>query len=67
MTDTVIKSSSNPHADLPSDMKMFGQLLVNGYILKQTVPIESAIDQNSWTLTFGCEVWVARLGTDSDD
>ncbi|KAF8135925.1 hypothetical protein K438DRAFT_2122014, partial [Mycena galopus ATCC 62051] len=52
----VIKSSSNPHDDLPSDMKMFAQLIVDGNILVQTVPAELAADQKSWKLTFDCKV-----------
>ncbi|KAF8193140.1 hypothetical protein K438DRAFT_1969623 [Mycena galopus ATCC 62051] len=56
----VIKSSSNPHNDLPSDMKLFAHFIIDGKILLQTLPVEATAGQNSWKLAVGWKVWPIR-------
>jgi hypothetical protein len=47
---------TNPHDDLPGDMKMFAQLIIEGNIFLQTLPVASEQDQKSWKLGFGCNM-----------
>ncbi|KAJ7469111.1 TPR-like protein [Mycena latifolia] len=51
-----IRSLNNPHDDLPADMQMFAQLIINENIFLQTVPVDSEVSQNSWKLDFGCNL-----------
>jgi hypothetical protein len=58
LTDIRIKSLTNPHDDLPGDMKMFAQLIIEENVSLQTLPIASEHDQISWKLGFGCNMCV---------
>ncbi|KAJ7144251.1 TPR-like protein [Mycena epipterygia] len=52
-----ITSLNNPHDDLPGDMKMFSQLLIEGNIFLQTLPVASEHENKmSWKLDFGCNI-----------
>ncbi|KAJ7481802.1 hypothetical protein FB451DRAFT_137500 [Mycena latifolia] len=51
-----IRSLTNPHDDLPTDMQMFAQLIINENIIRQTVPVESEVSHSSWNLDFGCNI-----------
>ncbi|KAJ7193609.1 hypothetical protein GGX14DRAFT_577064 [Mycena pura] len=51
-----IMSLLNPHDDLPGDMKMFAQLIIEGKIFVQSLPMASEPDQKSWKLRFGCNI-----------
>ncbi|KAJ7883687.1 hypothetical protein B0H14DRAFT_3747180 [Mycena olivaceomarginata] len=53
---TKIKSLSHPHDDLPSDMQMFAQLIVNKNIILQTVPVATEPSQNFWKLKPECKI-----------
>ncbi|KAJ7474972.1 CHAT domain-containing protein [Mycena latifolia] len=55
-------SLANPHNDLPADMQMFAQLIINGEIFLQTIPVESEAPQSSWKLYFGCSIPQYTLG-----
>ncbi|KAJ7475034.1 CHAT domain-containing protein [Mycena latifolia] len=57
-----IRSLTDPHDDLPADMQMFAQLVINGNIFLQTVPVESEASQSSWKLHFGCNIPQYTLG-----
>jgi hypothetical protein len=46
----------NPHDDLPGDMKMFAQLIIEENIFQQTLPVASERDQMGWELGFGCNM-----------
>jgi hypothetical protein len=37
-------------------MKMFAQLIIEGIIFLQTLPMASEQDQKSWKLGFGCNM-----------
>ncbi|KAJ6505610.1 CHAT domain-containing protein [Mycena vulgaris] len=45
-----------PHDELPGDMKMFAQLIIEGNIFLQTLPVASEQDKMSWKLGFGCNI-----------
>ncbi|KAF7352078.1 hypothetical protein MVEN_01170600 [Mycena venus] len=51
-----ITSLMNPHNDLPGDMKMFSQLIIEENIFLQTVLVASERDQLSWKLSLGCSI-----------
>ncbi|KAJ7277231.1 hypothetical protein C8J57DRAFT_1581528 [Mycena rebaudengoi] len=51
-----VTSLTNPHADLPGDMKMFAQLIVEDNIFLQALPVASEDNQMSWKLGFGCKI-----------
>ncbi|KAJ7479020.1 TPR-like protein [Mycena latifolia] len=51
-----IKALTSPHDDLPADMQMFAQLVINGNNFLQTIPVESKASQSSWTLDFECNI-----------
>ncbi|KAF8160524.1 hypothetical protein K438DRAFT_1776360 [Mycena galopus ATCC 62051] len=51
-----ITSLTNPHDDLPGDMEMFAQLIIEGNIFLQTLPVAQEDDQMSWKLGFGCNM-----------
>ncbi|KAJ7193034.1 CHAT domain-containing protein [Mycena pura] len=51
-----ITSLTNPHDDLPGDMRMFAQLIIQGNIFLQTLPVALEADQISWKLGFGCHM-----------
>ncbi|KAF7358386.1 hypothetical protein MVEN_00888700 [Mycena venus] len=48
-----VESLSHTHRDLPLDMQMFAQLIVNQHIVLATVPVNSGPSQSCWDL----EVW----------
>jgi hypothetical protein len=47
---------SNPHDDLPGDMKMFAQVIIGENISQQTLPVVSEQGQRSWKLDFDCNM-----------
>jgi hypothetical protein len=47
---------TNPHDDLPGDMKMFAQLIIEENIFLQTMLVAAEHDQMSWKLDFGCNM-----------
>ncbi|KAF8151234.1 hypothetical protein K438DRAFT_1778748 [Mycena galopus ATCC 62051] len=49
-----IESVSHPHADLPADMQIFAQLIIEKHISLQTVPLKPEPGQNTWKLKPGC-------------
>ncbi|KAJ6582667.1 hypothetical protein DFH09DRAFT_1309607 [Mycena vulgaris] len=53
-----IRSASNPHDDLPANMKFFAQLLIDGTIVHQTVTVDMEGPQgsSSWKLRFDCPI-----------
>ncbi|KAJ7115483.1 hypothetical protein C8R44DRAFT_740059 [Mycena epipterygia] len=51
-----VKSLTNPHNDLPSDMKMFAQLIIEENILQQALPVASEHGQMSWKLDLGWNI-----------
>ncbi|KAF7363123.1 hypothetical protein MVEN_00664800 [Mycena venus] len=51
-----VMSLKNPHNDLPGDMKMFAQLIIEENIFKQTLQVTSEHDQPSWKLGFECNI-----------
>ncbi|KAJ7233540.1 CHAT domain-containing protein [Mycena rebaudengoi] len=51
-----VTSLTNPHADLPVDMKIFAQLIVGDQIFLQTLPAASEDNQMSWKLGFGGKI-----------
>ncbi|KAF8155198.1 CHAT domain-containing protein [Mycena galopus ATCC 62051] len=54
--DIEIRSLSPLHRDLPADMRIFGQLIVDKHIILQTVPLDPEASQNSWTLKPECKI-----------
>ncbi|KAJ7475011.1 CHAT domain-containing protein [Mycena latifolia] len=61
-TGIQIKPLTDPHDDLPVDMEMFAQLVIDGNIFLQTIPVESEASQSSWKLHFGCNIPQYTLG-----
>ncbi|KAJ7213678.1 CHAT domain-containing protein [Mycena rebaudengoi] len=51
-----VTSQTNPHDDLPGDMKMFAQLIIEERIFLKTLLVTSEQDQMSWELSFGCKI-----------
>ncbi|KAJ7193612.1 hypothetical protein GGX14DRAFT_546228 [Mycena pura] len=51
-----LKSYTTQHDDLPPDMQMSAQLIVDGKIFLQTIPVKSKESQNSWDLRFDCKI-----------
>ncbi|KAJ7463982.1 TPR-like protein [Mycena latifolia] len=51
-----IRSLMNPHDDLPADMQMFAQVIINGNIFGQTTPVESEASESSWQLHVICNI-----------
>ncbi|KAJ7290684.1 TPR-like protein [Mycena rebaudengoi] len=51
-----VTSRTDPHDDLPSDMKMFAQLIIEEKIVLQTLPVASEHNQMRWNLIFGCSI-----------
>ncbi|KAJ7865997.1 CHAT domain-containing protein [Mycena olivaceomarginata] len=51
-----VTSLTNPHDDLPGDMKMFAQLIIEGNICLQTLSVAAGNDHMSWKLIFGCNI-----------
>ncbi|KAJ7452593.1 TPR-like protein [Mycena latifolia] len=51
-----VRSLTNPHNDLPTDMQMFAHLIINHHIFLQTVRVNSEATQSSWELDFGCKI-----------
>jgi hypothetical protein len=56
LTGIRITSLTNLHDDLPGDMKMFAQLIIEENIFLQTLPVASEHNQMSWKLCFGCNM-----------
>ena len=56
LTGIRVTSLITPHDDLLGDMKMFAQLILEGNIFLQTLPVVSEHDQMSWELGFGCNM-----------
>ncbi|KAJ7482697.1 CHAT domain-containing protein [Mycena latifolia] len=51
-----VTSSTNPHNDLPADMQVFAQLIIDGHIFCQTVPMASEESKTSWEMMFECRI-----------
>ncbi|KAF7366233.1 hypothetical protein MVEN_00500600 [Mycena venus] len=51
-----VTSLTNPHDDLPRDMKMFAQVIIEENISQQTLPVASEQGQRSWKLGFDCNI-----------
>ncbi|KAJ7121060.1 hypothetical protein C8R44DRAFT_853366 [Mycena epipterygia] len=51
-----LKSEPDQHKDLPLDMQMSAQLIIDGNIFLQTIPVGSEQFQNSWKLRLDCNV-----------
>ncbi|KAJ7231539.1 TPR-like protein [Mycena rebaudengoi] len=49
-----VTSLTNPHDDLPGDMKMSAQIIVDENIFLQTMPVASEHDEMNWKLGLGC-------------
>jgi hypothetical protein len=58
-SDILVKSLSNPHDDLPPDMRMSAQIIVDGEIFLQMTPVKSETSQDSWRLSVDCQMWVS--------
>ncbi|KAJ7114341.1 CHAT domain-containing protein [Mycena epipterygia] len=54
--DLTINSLSNPHDDLPPDMRMSVQIVLDGHIFLQTVPVESEPSVNCWKVRIDCKI-----------
>ncbi|KAJ7440863.1 TPR-like protein [Mycena latifolia] len=55
-TGISVKSLTSPHDDLPADMQMFAQLIINEEIIRQNVPVELEVSHSSWNLDFECDI-----------
>ncbi|KAJ7474957.1 hypothetical protein FB451DRAFT_1397825 [Mycena latifolia] len=51
-----VRSLTNAHDDLPADMQMSGQLIINKNIFLQTILVDSEASKSSWKLDFGCHI-----------
>ncbi|KAF7345663.1 hypothetical protein MVEN_01585900 [Mycena venus] len=51
-----LKSATAQHEDLPPNMQLSAQLIADGKIFLQTIPVESRGSQNSWELRFDCKI-----------
>ncbi|KAJ7266777.1 hypothetical protein C8J57DRAFT_1510869 [Mycena rebaudengoi] len=49
-----VTSLTNPHDDLPGDMKMLAQLIIDDNFFLKTMPVASEYDEMSWKLGLGC-------------
>jgi hypothetical protein len=49
-----VTSLTNPHNDLPGDMTMSAQLIVDENIFLQIMPVASEHNDMSWKLVFEC-------------
>lgn len=58
-----VTSPVNEHPDLPTNMQMFAQLVVDETIVQQTTLVDGGRTQDSstWTFTFDCDVCVSFL------
>jgi hypothetical protein len=58
-----VTSPVNEHPDLPTDMQMFAQLVVDETIVQQTTLVDGGHTQDSstWTFKFDCDVCVSFL------
>ncbi|KAF8217547.1 hypothetical protein K438DRAFT_1952436 [Mycena galopus ATCC 62051] len=55
--DIEIRALDYPHDDLPSDMQMFAQVIVDKHILQQTVPFDpEETSQTSWKIKIECTI-----------
>ncbi|KAF8129645.1 CHAT domain-containing protein [Mycena galopus ATCC 62051] len=54
--DLTINSLSNSHDDLPPDTKMSVQIVIDGYIFLQTMPVETEPSANSWKVKVDCKL-----------
>jgi hypothetical protein len=60
-TDLEIKALSHPHDDLPSDMQMFAQLIVDQRIFLQTMLADPRPFEDCWKLKPDCKMCVHDL------
>jgi hypothetical protein len=51
-----VKSFVNPHVDLPPDIPMFAQLIIDGNTVKQSETMTPENSGNSWKLKFDCKM-----------
>jgi hypothetical protein len=51
---------SNPHDDLPSDTKLSIQIVIDGHIFLQTMPVETELSAN-WKVRVDCKLWVSAF------
>ncbi|KAJ7090661.1 hypothetical protein C8R44DRAFT_750893 [Mycena epipterygia] len=51
-----VTSLTNPHDDLPGDMKMFAQLIIEENIFLHVLPVASEHNKMSWKLGFECNI-----------
>ncbi|KAJ7890443.1 hypothetical protein B0H13DRAFT_2665973 [Mycena leptocephala] len=51
-----VKSLINPHVDIPPEMPMFSQLIIDGNIVKQSETMMPEVSGNSWKLKFDCKI-----------
>ncbi|KAJ7767931.1 CHAT domain-containing protein [Mycena maculata] len=54
--DILVNSLSGRHKDLPADMKMSVQLIVNGHIFLEAVPVDTEPSRNHWKLKIDCKI-----------
>jgi hypothetical protein len=56
--DICVTSPVHEHPDLPTDMQMFAQLIVDESIVQQTTPVDGVHNQHStsWKLKFDCDM-----------
>jgi hypothetical protein len=47
-----VKSSVNPHADIPPAMEMFAHLIIDGDVVKKSETMTREASGNSWKLKF---------------
>jgi hypothetical protein len=60
-TDIEIKALTYPHDDLPSDMQMFAQAIIDKRLVLQTTPVAMEPSQNLWKLTPSWKMYVPWL------
>jgi hypothetical protein len=60
LLDIRVTSPVNEHPDLPTDMQMFAQLIVDETIVQQTTPVDGVHTHHSitWKLKFDCDMCV---------
>jgi hypothetical protein len=63
-TDIEIQALTHPHADLPSDMQMFAQAIIDKRLILQTTPVVMEPSQKLWKLTPSWKMYV--LGSEQN-
>jgi hypothetical protein len=65
LLDISITSPIDEHPDLPTDMQMFAQLIVDEIIIQQTTPVDGVHTHNSttWKLKFDCDMSVSFVNS----